>query len=55
MVMHEDDDFLVLKVIKNEQKPITLGEAAEKDQFFSVVFVHQTPAGPKAWKPWEDR
>ena len=49
-VLHEDDGFVTLEVAKDMSRTLQLEDG---DRFLTVLFVHNTPTGVKAWKPWE--
>lgn len=49
-VLHEDDKFITLEVIKDEKRHLRLEDG---DKFLSLLFVHQVDGKVAVWKPWE--
>lgn len=46
-----DPDFVTLEVGKNDQVQFTIQEG---DDFYTVVFLEQTPGGVQVWDPFEE-
>lgn len=57
MVFHEDEESITLKIPKDMSQSIELGQAEEKDQFYTVLFVKatQNKRGMHTWLPWLHR
>jgi hypothetical protein len=53
-VVSEDEDFMLLEVIKNEERKLQL-DPETPDKFHMLMFVHQTENGIEVWKPWESQ
>lgn len=51
-VLHEDDEFMTLEVIKHNNHELTL---KTDDRFLSIAFVRSTGEGEaEIWLPWEN-
>jgi hypothetical protein len=53
-VLHEDDDFVTLEVVKDEQRQL---QVEDGDRYLTLVFVKHSPTASdpgrlKAWLPW---
>lgn len=53
-VLNEDDDYLLIEVLKKDDTPVVLDENPDANRFYTLLFVKQDDKGGKVWKPWED-
>lgn len=53
-VLSEDADTLTLQIPKNDDYKFKLDENdTTKNQFWTLVFLHQVNGITSVWKPWE--
>lgn len=51
-VLFEDDDFMGLEIIKNEERKLKVETG---DRFFTLIFLKRDPDGSaEVWKPWDE-
>jgi hypothetical protein len=50
-VLHEDDDFMTIEVVKNEERPLNIESG---DRYLTLLFVRQVDGAGQVWKPWKD-
>lgn len=49
-ILSEDEDFLTIEIMKDENNTFTLRDG---DRFLTLMFVRQEGGDLKAFKPWE--
>ena len=50
-VLFEDEDFLTIEVIKNEQRELQL-DPDGGDRFLTMLFIKRADDSYEVWKPW---
>lgn len=49
--LHQDEDFIFLKVAKNDHIAF---DVEEGDQFFTLMFMHSENGNTVSWTPWDE-
>lgn len=52
-VLHEDNAFMTLEVVKDETRELTLNPE-KPDRFLTLLFIKQEDGATVVWKPWEE-
>ena len=51
-VLHEDDKFMTVEIVKDLETPLNVEEG---DQYYSIAFIKRTGlTTAKPWLPWEE-